>query len=155
MLPVNQPVDPTDPISETVLESFKSKHPPPGSIAADALLSPGLEVSDHHPVLFDQITGSTIRSAALRCSGSAGPSGLDAPAWQRLSTAFKGSSTEVCEALALVARQLCTVYVAPSALSAFTACRLIALDKCPGVRPIGVAEVTRRIVGNHSLTCWP
>ena len=38
-------------------------------------------------------------------------------------------------------------YVDPAGLTAFTACRLIALDKCPGVRPIGVGEVVRRIVG--------
>ena len=35
----------------------------------------------------------------------------------------------------------------PDGLSAYTACRLIALDKCPGVRPIGVAEVVRRLLG--------
>ena len=35
----------------------------------------------------------------------------------------------------------------PSCLSAYTASRLIPLDKSPGVHPIGVGEVCRRIVG--------
>ena len=33
----------------------------------------------------------------------------------------------------------------PSLLEAFTSCRLIPLDKNPGIRPIGVGEVLRRI----------
>ena len=36
--------------------------------------------------------------------------------------------------------------VDPSGLSSFLACRLIALDKCPGVRPIGICETARRII---------
>ena len=51
----------------------------------------------------------------------------------------------------MVARHLCTEMVDPSGLSAFVACRLIALDKCHGVRPIGGEEVVRRIVGKAVL----
>ena len=42
--------------------------------------------------------------------------------------------------------------VDPDGLSAFTACCLIALDKCPGVHPIGVAEVVCRLLGKAILS---
>ena len=58
---------------------------------------------------------------------------------------------DLCNALALLAQCLCTQFVAPEGLSAFTECRLIALDKCPGVQPIGVAEVARQILGKAIL----
>ena len=37
-------------------------------------------------------------------------------------------------------------------LEAYTACRLIPLDKKPGVRPIGIGEVLRSIVGKAILS---
>ena len=38
-------------------------------------------------------------------------------------------------------------------LQAYNACRLILLDECPGVRPIGVGEVLRRIIGRTIVCC--
>ena len=84
--------------------------------------------------------------------GGAGPSGVDAAGWRRLCTAFKKSSADLCDAIALLARRLGTSYLDPSGIQAFVACRLVALDKCPGVRPIGIGEVLRRIVGKAVLS---
>ena len=50
-----------------------------------------------------------------------------------------------------MARRLCTTYVDPGGISALVACWLIALNKCPGVRPIGVGEVMRRIISKVVL----
>lgn len=73
-----------------------------------------------------------------------GAAGLDAASWKRLCTSFKGESIDLCESLAAIA--ISTSYVDPKGLSAFVACRLIALDKCPGVRPIGIGEISRRVI---------
>ena len=43
-------------------------------------------------------------------------------------------------------RRICTEAVHPDGLSASVACRLIPLDKQPGVCPIGIGEVPRRII---------
>ena len=36
---------------------------------------------------------------------------------------------------------------------AYNGCRLVALDKCPGMRPVGIVEVMRRITGRIIVDC--
>ena len=88
----------------------------------------------------------------MNITGSAGPSGIDAHGWKRLCTPFKGGSSELCHSLALVARRICTAYVDPKSISPLLACRLIALDKNPGVRPIGIGDTARRIIAKAVLS---
>ena len=103
------------------------------------------------PVVFDQITASSIRSAALRTKRAADPSGIDAYGWRRLCTSYKSASHDLCHALAAIAKRLCTTFVASCGVAPLMACRLIALDKCPGVRPIGICETPRRIIAKAVL----
>lgn len=49
------------------------------------------------------------------------------------------------DTLALVAKRICTTLVDPLGLAPLTAYRLIALDKSPGVNPIGVGKTVRHI----------
>ena len=65
--------------------------------------------------------------------GAAGPLGLDVSAWRR--TYVDLLSDCLCDALSAIARRLCTSFENPTGLSSFVACRLIALDNNPGVRP--------------------
>ncbi len=76
---------------------------------------------------------------------------MDAYAWRRLCTSFKSSSNSLCESLDLTARRVCSEYVDPSSLAPLLASRLIALDKNPGVRPIGIGETPRRIIAKAVL----
>ena len=60
---------------------------------------------------------------------------------------FKNKPANLCECVADLAKKLSSTLVNPEHIQALTAGRLIPLDKKPGVRPIGVGEVLRRIIG--------
>ena len=64
---------------------------------------------------------------------------------------LKSASHDLCHAMAAVAKRLCTTLVTPEGLAPLLACHLIALDKCPGVRPIGICETPRRIIAKAVL----
>ena len=136
------------PLSDDVMEQLKEKHPEPQGFQLGSLLfGPIKDVPD---TLYYEINGDMVRDATLRTKGSGRPSGVDANGFRRILTckSFKRSGTELCEAIASMTKRLCTEYVDPRGLEAILANRLIPLDKGEGaVRPIGVGEVLRRIMG--------
>ena len=134
----------------TVKDVLISKHPDAVRASSDTTISGS--PPDCHPVIFESIDAALIRSTSLHTHGAAGPSGLDAYAWRRLCTSFKSASHSLCESLALSARRLCSAYVDPSCISPLLASRLIALEKNPGVRPIGIGETPRRIIAKAVLS---
>ena len=62
------------------------------------------------------------------------------------------ASDDLCRSLALVACRISTTFVDPLALQPLLNSRLIALDKNPGVRPIGVGETVRCILARAILS---
>ena len=62
-------------------------------------------------------------------------------------TGFQATSTSLCNAVAVLTRRWASEYVDPKGLEALLANRGIAIDKCPGLRPVGVGEILRRIAG--------
>ena len=143
-------IDPKDPTSPTVRDVLAEKHPPPQPATNDCILQE--ETETPHPIIFESLDANVIRSAALKVTGAAGPSGLDAHEWRRLCTNHKGASRDLCSSLASVARRICSSFVDPVSVGPLLASRLIALDKHPGVRPIGIGDTARRIISKAVLT---
>ena len=129
--------------STSVLDALKSKHPEPRCPPESALL----ECDTLPPRMDLMITGAHIHFAASRIQGSAGPSGTDACHWQDVFLRYGAHSDRLRDSVATLARRLSNEVVPWDDIRALVACRLIALDKCPGVRPIGVGETLRRIIG--------
>ena len=142
ILHLNDPADSDsdDPTSPTVREVLISKHPPAQPAHPSCILKE--EPQNPHPIIFKFLDASVVCSAALRVSGAAGPSGLDAHEWRCLCTSHKAASSDLCVSLATVAR-ICSSYVDPTSIKPLLACCLIDLDKHPGVCPIGIGDTAR------------
>ena len=130
------------------MRQLKEKHhEAQGARLGSLLFGPVEEIPD---TMFSEIDGEMVRKAAFRTKGSGGPSGVDGNGFRRMLAckSFKKSGTDLCNAVAAMARRLCTEHVDPISIEALLSNRLIPLDKGEGaVRPIGMGEVLRRVIG--------
>ena len=134
-------------LSDEVLKELTEKHPEAAPICDETLLFGPI---DYIPSsIFDSINEESIYKAALYTKGAAGPSGMDAELYRRVlcSKNFGETGKALREEIALMTRNLLTTHYHPAILEAYVACRLIPLNKDPGIRPIGIGEVLRRIIG--------
>ena len=133
-----------------VIKALHEKHPEkseaPVTILEQLVTSPPPSID---PIIFEDIDETSIDKAAKTTKGSAGPSDMDSDMWRRIfcSKAYGSASEDLRYSIALLTRKLCTEFVDPNALKELLACRLIPLDKNSGIRPIGIGEVLRRIIG--------
>ena len=90
-----------------------------------------------------------IGKAASLTKGSDGPSHVDTDRFRHtlLSKIFTTECKNLREQNALLSQNLVSKFVDPFSIEALTTCRLILLNKNPGVRPIGIGEVLRRVMG--------
>ena len=140
-------------LNDKTMEDLRNLHPKAEPANNETLL-PG-EVPYFDPVIFCNIDEAAIATAATRTKGGAGPSGLDADGWRRIliSRNYGKFGKDLRAAIAKMTQVLCAQDLIEmnkniDSLEAYVACRLIPLDKeSGGIRPIGIGEVLRRIIG--------
>lgn len=143
-------------LTEETMKTLADLHPT-AKPAAETTLKEG-ELPYFDPVLFTNIDEQSIAKAAMKTRGAAGPSGLDADGWRRIlvSKNYGNIGKDLRVAIAKLTQKLCTQMISEersSSIEAYVANRLIPLLKAPtGIRPIGIGEVLRRIVGKAVIT---
>ena len=139
-------------ITQICAQSSPKKYPCQQQAKLTALIDTNTQqpADKSHSILFEKIGRQLIHSMALKTNCSAAPSGMNSAAWKTM--CIKNISTKFCNALAATVKKLCSQYMDPNRISAFVVCCLITLDKCPGVRPIGVGETVRQINGRAIAT---
>ena len=133
-------------VCEKVKKEMQRKHPHAEPADPAALLTGPLPPSVD-PIFFDALDAELVKKCALRTHGGAGVSQQEDVLWHKMVTAFKDTSNTLCTALSVQAQRLATEYVDPDGLEALLANRGIAIDKTPGLRPVGVGEIARRVIG--------
>ena len=118
---------------KSVLDILHEKHPKNQPPFPETLVT-STDSEYFSYAIFQALDADAIRRAALHTGGAAGPSGVDAVTWRRWCTCYNTKSAALCRSIASVGQRLCSSYVDPMGLTAFNTCRLIPLDKCPGVR---------------------
>jgi len=130
-------------MSMTVFDALGLKHPDPCVPPYYALPS-----MDNLPFLEDsEIIASHILSVAHQLQGGAGPGGCDALFWHDVLLCYGSSSAHLRDSVAVLCHRLCNSIVPWDDVRALMASHLIALNKFPGVRLIGIGETLCRVIG--------
>ena len=127
-------------LTDTTLKLLKQSHPKTAP-STEEVLVPDQPESIHH-MKYENTNADAVCKAVIKTKGS-GSSGMDADAWKRILTSkqFAESSTDLCTSIANMinminmTKKLRIEKNLANILEAFLSCRLIPLDKNPGLRP--------------------
>ena len=163
MIPTDSPN--SEPTLQSIRDVLQDKHPAGNPQDPSSFLPSSLEPNLFNQIIFENLNADSIHRAAMHTQSSAGPSGLDSFAWRRLCSSFGSVFHGLCSALAAFGLRLCSSLVNPESISPFVACRLIPLDKCPGVRRSAKThysegntthnwKICRRCCRTSASVCW-
>ena len=127
-----------------VLEVLRAKHPAPREPTSIGIEGGTFETYDSIPVTIPLVISSdTVEEISAKLTGSAGPGGPDSLTLKTWCLGFGQTSGELRAEIANFATWMANTNPSWAAYRALMACRLVALDKEPGTRPLGIGETYR------------
>ena len=151
LVDANSEITGVHPLTPSVKAILEEKHPDAAELDQSTLADQ--EIPRVEEVIFEGIDGHAIQVAAKNVFGSGGPTKVDADLMKHVlcSKHFGKSgklSLDLAEEVATATRRLCVEEVPYHYFDLLLGGRLIPLMKeDDGVRPIGIGEVLRRIMG--------
>ena len=140
--PNDEVIDSTTKTRKLVIDILEEKQP----VAQQSKEEARIQVDSLPELETVTITSSYIEKIARSMHGGAGPSGTDSEHWKDAFLRFGGHSSALRDEVAALITKIANEIIPWNQIRALMSGRLIALDKCPGVRPIGIGECLRRIM---------
>mmetsp|Transcript_13843 Transcript_13843/g.30962 ORF Transcript_13843/g.30962 Transcript_13843/m.30962 type:complete len:156 (-) Transcript_13843:258-725(-) len=97
------------------------------------------------------LTSDIVEEVASKLSGAAGPGGTDSEELKTWLLRYGPESLALRTKMAEFANWLANKHPPWAAYRALMACRLVALDKQPGVRPLGISKIYRQLMAKCLL----
>ena len=143
-----KPSDRDSKTGEPVIDVLRSKFPQariPMEDGSDLMFQIPDDFEKENAAAFIYVAEDTIQERASKLHGAAGPSGVDAIMLKAWLTRHGCASQALRTELAKWAEMLATLPPTYSKIRALNHTRLLAVDKEPGVRPIGCGEIWMRL----------
>ena len=139
------------PLNKETTDLIKVKHPVGKAASEDTKLHGPLPTIEN--IIFDIINDSMVLEAAKITKGGSGPSRIDAGGWRQIlvSRDYGNASNNLRKAIALLTKKICIEEIE---IKRLIASRLVPLNKNLGLRPIGVGEVLRRVMGKVVMSTF-
>ena len=145
---VLSPSEVIDPVNNlTTKDILLEKHPPLRDVK-ESSLKDYPTVPDIPEVV---ISDTDVEKVAKKLSGSAGLVNFDSSMMKNALLAHGGASGKLRSAIADLANWLANENVPWAAYRGLMMCREVALDKMPGVRPLGIGDILRRLIAKCVL----
>lgn len=145
---VLSPTDVVNPVDNTMVEDVLLDKRPPLRDMKSSSLKEYPSVPEIPEVV---ITDGDVEEVAKKLSGSAGLVGFDSSMMQNILLQHGGASAKLRQSVAKLATWISNENVFWVAYRGLMMCRELALDKMPGVCPLGIGDILRRLIATCVL----